>query len=447
METARIGQAVSAAGTLDPETARKYRKWRIRVFMGCWVMYASYYLARVNLSLAQPIVRDDLGMTDIQMGWIATGMLIAYGIGQVINGILGDRLGARLTVTVGMLTTAACNLFFGFSSAWLILLLFWTVSGFAQSTGAPMRIKTLANWFPPRKRGRMMGLLGTDYQAGNLVCWLLVGLVILPNMSWRFAFFVPAGLVFVAWFFFFRNVRNEPEDVGLPPIEATMGPENGAPAAAATAGDEEEDGESWRFILKQSLGNPRVWLVGFAYFGVDLVRYGFLVWAPTFMYDQGAPISDTAYKMAMMPLAAILGIVASGWVSDRIGGRRAPVISVMMFVVAGLAWVYPRIPSGAWLPTLACLGAIGFFLYGPHLLMGATIAMDLGSRKASGAASGLIDGLGYAGAAVATAGTAYIKHEYGWNAAFWMWIGGALLAAVLMLALWNYRAGADRKYA
>ncbi|MBM4371602.1 MAG: hypothetical protein FJ098_08105 [Deltaproteobacteria bacterium] len=96
---------------------------------------------------------------------------------------------------------------------------------------------------------------------------------------------------------------------------------------------------------------------------------------------------------------------------------------------------------------MACLAAIGFFLYGPHLLMGATIAMDLGSRKASGAASGLIDGLGYAGAAVATAGTAYIKKHHGWEAAFHLWVAGALLAGVLMLLLWNFRASGDRRYA
>lgn len=428
----------------------KYRHWRIKVFFGCWVMYACYYIGRVNLALAQPILRDELGLTDVAMGWLATAMMVAYGTGQMANGLLGDRWGARITVTVGMLVSAACNFAFGLSTGLAALLIFWAINGFAQATGAPMRIKTLANWFPPTQRGKMMGLLGTDYQVGNLICWLVVGLLVLPNISWRFAFFIPAGILVLGWLFFLRNVRNEPEDVGLPPIEATMEGNDAMASKQAqphSAAADDAEGNSWRFILKQSVGNPRVWLVGMAYFGVDLVRYGFLVWAPTFMYDQGAPITETAYKMAMMPLAAIAGIVLSGWATDKIGGRRAPVISLMMFAVAILAFIYPRIPNGNWLATMACLAAIGFFLYGPHLLMGATIAMDLGSRKASGAASGLIDALGYAGAAVATAGTAYVKQEYGWNAAFWMWIAGAVLAGVLMLFLWNYKAGKDRKYA
>jgi sugar phosphate permease len=438
--------------------APDYRSWRIRIFAATWTMYASYYLTRVNMSLAQPVIRDDLGFTDIQMGWITTAMLIAYGVGQVVNGVLGDRLGARAVVTFGMIGSAVCNLLFGLSPALWAMVALWAANGFMQSTGAPMRIKTIANWFPPERRGRIMGLCGTDYQVGNLVCWLVVGLAILPNMEWRYAFVIPAVVLLVSWVHFFLRMRNEPEDVGLPPIETGGAPgslpEQGG-ASSPEAGsrklphpeDEEGAGHGWRFILKQSLGNPRVWLVGLAYFGVDLVRYGFLVWAPTYMYDQGAPLGETAYKMAMMPAAAVAGIVVSGFVSDRIGGRRAPVISVMLFAVAALAWVYPRIPSGAWLPTMACLAAIGFFLYGPHLMMGATIAMDLGSRKASGAASGLIDGLGYAGAAVASAGTAYVKEAWGWSAAFNLWVGGALMAAVLMLLLWNYRPDKSRRWA
>ena len=63
----------------------------------------------------------------------------------------------------------------------------------------------------------------------------------------------------------------------------------------------------------------------------------------------------------------------------------------MLFVAAALAWVFRSIPAeGHMMLSLLVLGGIGFFLYGPHLLMGATIAMDLGSRKASATA-----GLGY----------------------------------------------------
>jgi MFS transporter, OPA family, glycerol-3-phosphate transporter len=397
-------------------------------------MYASYYLTRVNLSLAQPLIRDDLGFTDQQMGWIVTGFLLCYGIGQLVSGILGDRFGARKTATLGMTLSSVCNVAFGLCFSLPMLIAFWALNGLGQSTGAPMRIKTLANWFPRSQRGKMMGLLGTDYQFGNVICWLLVGVWILPNYGWRAAFFVPAAVFFVSAIHFYFRVRNQPEDVGLPCIETF---ESLDPCICQP----DPKTETLRFVLRQSIGNWRVWLVGFAYFGVDMIRYGFLVWAPTYLFDRGAPISETAYKMLMMPLAAIFGIVLSGFVSDKIGGRRAPVVAVMLFVVAVLTYFFPQIPKDSGWLSMACLAGIGFFLYGPHLMMGATMAIDLGSRKASGAASGLIDALGYAGAAVTTVGTAYVKDAYGWEAAFHMWILGAVLAGVLMLFLWNFRPG------
>jgi OPA family glycerol-3-phosphate transporter-like MFS transporter len=95
---------------------------------------------------------------------------------------------------------------------------------------------------------------------------------------------------------------------------------------------------------------------------------------------------------------------------------------------------------------MVLLGGIGFFLYGPHLLMGATIAMDLGSRKASATASGVIDWLGYMGAAVAGVGTAWAKNNWGWDGAFILWISAAVLAGLMMLTLWSYKTPQDQEF-
>ena len=67
------------------------------------------------------------------------------------------------------------------------------------------------------------------------------------------------------------------------------------------------------------------------------------------------------------------------------------------------------------------------------------IAMDLGTRKAAGSTAGLIDSLGYVGASVTAVASGWLADEFGWTSAFALWAGGALLAAVLMAFLWNYR--------
>jgi len=433
----------------SPTVAALLRGWRFRVFFAAWSMYATFYLCRANVSVAVPELEKLLGggtsteRSILLVGAILTGTKIAYGFGQLLNGWLCDRFGPRRVATVGMVVSACANVTFGLVGSFPAFMGIWIANGVAQATGAPSRIKVLANWFPPRERGRMMGLLGTDYVVGNALSWVLSGWL-LTTWGWRAVFFVPAGILLCSAVHYWVRVRNAPEDVGLPTLEALA--HGGAPAVAPASEGDAYAG--WTFVARQALLNPKVWIVGFAYFGVDLFRYGFLDWSFAYLVDQGAPVGKAVLKIVMLPAVGAVGIVLSGWLTDRIGGRRAPVISVMLLVSAALAGAFPP-ASGAevgvgW--SFLLLGGIGFFLYGPHLLMGATIAMDLGSRKASATASGVIDWLGYMGAAVAGVGTAWARNRWGWDGAFALWIGSAVLAAALMLLLWGHRGDQRRDY-
>ncbi len=434
----------------SPEGASLLKKWRVRVFIAAWTMYATYYLCRLNFSIANPSLQEFLGGGDegkLKVGWIWSGLCLAYGVGQVVNGLLGDRFGPRLVGTIGMLGSATMNFLFGLVGSFPAFLGIWIANGFFQATGAPSRIKVLANWFSPRDRGKMMGFLGTDYVIGNAVCWLLAGWL-LQNYGWRYVFIVPSLVLFASAVHFFLRVRNSPEDVGFPTIEEM---ERGGAKKEDRPETEGEGGDvhaGWGFVFRQTFMNPRVWIVAFAYFGVDLFRYGFLGWSFAYVIEQGAPVGQGVLKTVMIPFVGALGIIISGWLTDKLGGKRAPVVSVMLFSVAVLAWVFRIVPVGEghfWIPLLILAG-IGFFLYGPHLIMGATMAMDLGSRKASATASGIIDAMGYMGAAVSGAGTAWVQNHWGWDGAFILWISGAVLAGVLMLLLWSYRVPEDREY-
>ncbi|MFH1466673.1 MAG: MFS transporter [Pseudomonadota bacterium] len=424
------------------------RRWRWRVFFAAWSMYATFYMCRANVSVAVPELEKLLGggssteKSIMLVGTILTATKLAYGFGQLVNGWLVDRYGPRRVASVGMVVSGLMNLAFGLAGSFPAFVGIWIVNGIAQATGAPSRIKVLANWFEPTTRGRMMGLLGTDYVVGNALSWVLSGWL-LATWGWRAVFIVPAVIMFVSTVHFWVRVRNAPEDVQLPPLEA-LGRAEGS-AADAPAGDAYAGAA---FVARQALLNPKVWIVGFAYFGVDLFRYGFLDWSFAYLIDQGAPVGKAVLKIVMLPAVGAIGIILSGWLTDRLGGRRAPVISVMLFISALLAWAF-RWSSDMHLGvgwSLALLGGIGFFLYGPHLLMGATIAMDLGSRKASATASGVIDWLGYMGAAVAGVGTALVRNHWGWDGAFALWIGSAVLAGALMLLLWGYKGDSGREY-
>lgn len=406
-----------------------------RVVFTLWITYATYYLCRANFSIAVPSLEKLPGMSTELVGWIMTAMLLAYGVGQVVHGLLVDRFGPRRVGTVGMVVSATCNVLFGLAAAGPAFVALWAVNGFAQATGAPSRIKALGNWVAARDRGRMMGVLGTDYVVGNAAAWLLSGLLV-RHYDWRAVFIVPGVVMFVSALHFAWRLRDHPHDVGLPDPDDVN-------ATGATRVAQRRDLSG---IARRSFGSGRVWIVAVAYFGVDLFRYGFLNWSFAYLSEGGAEVglAKDVLLVVMVPAFGALGILVSGYWTDRMQGRRVPVVVVMLLISAALAAALRFVPRGSGetvhlVTTFALLAGVGFFLYGPHLLMGATMAIDLGTPHASASASGVIDGVGYLGAAVAGVGTSWARARWGWDGAFVLWCGAAVFAALLMTVLWRVR--------
>ena len=83
-----------------------------------WIAYASYYAGRKGFSVSKKTIRDELGVSESALGAIDTVYLSAYAVGQFVSGGLGDRIGARRLVTVGLLiSAAACGAFGSASTA------------------------------------------------------------------------------------------------------------------------------------------------------------------------------------------------------------------------------------------------------------------------------------------------------------------------------------------
>ncbi|HEY4282140.1 MAG TPA: MFS transporter, partial [Chthoniobacterales bacterium] len=59
------------------------------------LLYTSFYMCRYNLPIANAKISDEFGFSKAQMGNIITTALLAYACGQIINGLLADRLGGK----------------------------------------------------------------------------------------------------------------------------------------------------------------------------------------------------------------------------------------------------------------------------------------------------------------------------------------------------------------
>jgi OPA family glycerol-3-phosphate transporter-like MFS transporter len=408
-----------------------WKSWQVRTFVTIWITYGSFYLCRANISFALPGLSDEFGYSKTALGLLGTALFIMYSLGQFVNGQLGDKYGARKLVFVGMIGSALLNIVFSFSTAFGFMLVVWGLNGYFQSMA---------------QRGKWMGLMGSCYQIGNALSWLLAS-YLAAHYTWRALFWVPAILFLISSAHFVTRLRNAPEEIGLPPIEqlrkiaAGEAPEPAKldPTSAPVCRVTEDKHKGFGYTVKVCVTNPRIWGVSVAFFCLDIIRYGFFYWAPVFLIEvQGASISSAGLSVAVLPLAGSIGAVTCGWATGRFfDNRRAPVVCLCLFGLAIFSYLFYYAEAGAWLLGLFYLAVIGFCTYGAHVLMVGHAAQDFAGRKAAASAAGFIDGFGYIGAAMTGVFTGWLVDNYSWTAGFWYWIIAALVAAFIMLALWR----------
>ena len=189
-------------------------------------------------------------------------------------------------------------------------------------------------------------------------------------------------------------------------------------------------------FLTYVLNNKLLWAIAIANAFVYLVRYGVLDWAPVYLSEvKGFSFDESSWAYALYEWAGIPGTLLAGYLSDKVfKGHRSPVLIIFMALTLICVLIYWLNPPGNPQLDIAMLIAIGFFVYGPVMLIG-LFALDLVPKKAAGTAAGFTGLFGYVGGAVsANIVIGYAIDRAGWNAGFII-ISGACLISIILVSM------------
>ena len=397
-----------------------------------WLTYGAFYFCRTNISSAaagmkSPLAEGGLGLSGEEVGWILASLKIAYGVGQLLNGQLSERISPRVMLAIGMFGSAALNVLFGLSAGFWFLLFVWATNGFCQSLGWTPCVRVAANWVPVWRRGHAIGIIGTGYQI-TLGLTYFIASQAAEHLGWRGALYVPAILLAATGVFmllFLREVPPDQEEVAHGQPRRSRGESHISLA----------DGMYW------TLYNPALWLMGLALGLLNACRYGFLDWGVTHLMEtQNVGVGKAGLQYVVIAIGATAGAYLAGWATDRFfGSRRAPVICLLMILLGGLTLVYHFAAGWSALATMGLLVVIGFCVYGPQVLLVGTAPADLAHRGTAAAAAGFVNFLGYMGAATGDVVTGYYSADEhgGWQVAIYIWAGWAFAGAAITAILWN----------
>ncbi len=397
-----------------------------------WLTYGAFYFCRTNISSAaagmkMSLAAGGLALSGEEVGWILASLKIAYGVGQLLNGQMSERISPRVMLAIGMFGSAALNVLFGLSAGFWFLLFIWATNGFCQSLGWTPCIRVAANWISVERRGHAIGIIGTGYQI-TLGLTYLIASQAAEHLGWRGALYVPAILLAASGVFMLIFLREVPPD-----REQIVHGQPGKPRAESQISL--VDGMYW------TLYNPALWLMGLALGLLNACRYGFVDWGVTHLMEtQNVGVGKAGLQYVVIAIGATAGAYLAGWATDRyFGSRRAPVICLLMILLGALTLVYHFAAGWSAIATMGLLVVIGFCVYGPQVLLVGTAPADLAHRGTAAAAAGFVNFLGYMGAATGDVVTGYYSADEhgGWQVAIYIWAGGAFAGAAITAILWN----------
>lgn len=430
-----------------PAADARYKALRWQVFVGAFVGYAAFYIVRKNFSMAIPML-EPFGFVKGELGTVLAMNAVAYALSKFLMGSVSDRSDARKFLPLGLVLASVSMMFmivpiaaFGKENHTLAIVLMGLLNflvGWFNGMGWPPCGRVMTHWFSQNERGTKMSIWNCAHNVGGA----LVGPMAVYGASWFGSWFYganeecyfmvgtflfPAATAILVAIVAYCLLRDTPQSCGLPAVEKWRNdyPKNYSEKAEKVLTTRE-------IFMQYVLNNKFLWFIAFSNAFVYMVRYGCLDWAPTILTEKGIDLKSAGWAYFAYEFAAIPGTLICGWLSDKVFKGRALPTMLFMALVAVFICLYWAFMDNLTVVIIALIG-IGFFIYGPVMLIGVQ-ALDLAPKNAAGTAAGLTGFFGYFFGTAVLANTVigYVADHFGWNATFVLLLIACFLSIVFM---------------
>lgn len=335
---------------------------------------------------------------------------------SLLWGGISDRSDARKFLPLGLILASLAIILAGTSIGLYNVVTMGVCQfliGWVGGMGWPPCGRVMTHWFSVKERGTKMSIWNVAHNIGGAALgpitsfgfsyMLTMGYSKLGSAQFGF-FYLPAAIAILIAVISYLLIRDNPQSCGLPTIEEHR---NDYPMTYSK--EHEEVLTTKEIFFKYVFTNKILWFVAFSNIFVYMVRYGVLDWAPTYLQVvKGYDIKQSGWAYAFFEMAAIPGTLICGWMSDKLFKGKRGLTNVLFMSLTTLAvLVYWKNGEGGLVDSFTglftsshqmvdnvALISIGFFIYGPIMLIGVQ-ALDLSPKNAAGTSAGLTGFFGY----------------------------------------------------
>jgi MFS family permease len=364
-------------------------RW-VRILGVAFVMYALAFVDRVNLSMAAPYVREDLGLSPAGLGF-ANGLFFwGYIILQIPAGRLASTWSPKRVLLCLLLLWSSISLTTALVHSPIELAINRFALGLSEGGVLTCTLVLIRNWFTNAERARANALFLLTFPIGPMIAGPISGLI-LTYSHWRWMFVIEAipGLFWsLVWW---RSIDDRPQDAKWLPEQER------AELVERLAADENEATVNISGHWLSTLWHPTVLLLALYNFLALMAEWGVNFWFPTVLKETGLSIGIVGLLAAVPSVLGIIMMLAVASSSDRLRERKWHMIAAT--AAAGVPLLILQFTGGGTWATVICLSiAMGAFLgrFGPFW----TLPGEVLPAGVAGVGIGLINGVGNLGGTV-----------------------------------------------
>ena len=340
--------------------------WTILLIVGIGWMFDAMDQGMVSGVIAA--IGTDWELSKFELSWLTSSGIFGMILGAALSGAMSDRIGRRAVILYTLLIYSIGSFLCGISTEYWMLLIFRFLTGFGLGGELPAASTLVSELSPLKSRGRNVVILESFWAWGWIIASLVAFLVI-PYYGWRMAFFVGAVPALFAAFlrvlvpesprYLEVNGRRDEAEAIVSKLEIAAGVEPVRDESPVREPEKRPWYEEFRMLWKKdNLRTTSVlWVI---WFGINFGYYGFVLWTPSLLTDQGFDIVKSFGFTVIMCLAQLPGYFSAAYLVERWG--RKPTLIVYFFGTAVAAWFFGHAWSDETILASGCL--LYFFALG-----------------------------------------------------------------------------------
>lgn len=381
-----------------------------RVLALAWMTYVAAYLCRVNLSTVLDKLAVGLDVSVEYLGLASSVYFVTYAVGQLLNGMLGDRVNPHRFLILALAMTGGINLLLGLQSSGWVFFVLWGVNGFCQSMFWSTLLRLLSVFTPEEQRKNVSTIMSTCSVTGYLLSWVVLSDLFRP-WSHRPYFLVPAAAALAlipAWYVLSRR------------HPVAVGPRQ-APAAPPLPQ-----------VAREFVGD-RLYFICLLCMVVGAIQEGAVFWLPQIFTSVLELGEDSLILLVLIPLAKLGGVFLARWNLAWFRDNVRSAMAAMLTLACGVSLILlltSRHTSFFTVVLVACLIAV---INASNWYMISYLPLYFSGRNIVATLVGAFDFSTYIGASLISGALGVLLQRYGWISLTLLW--QCLTVVALLLAL------------